>query len=95
MTDPGERRRVRVEVRGRVQGVAFRAHTAEGARQRNVDGWVRNRSDGSVEACLEGAPEDVSAVLRQMSVGPTYAEVTALTASEEPPTGESGFAIRR
>ena len=52
---PQAKLRVRVVVRGRVQGVAFRAHTADQARRAGVTGWVRNRPDGSVEAAFGGA----------------------------------------
>lgn len=87
-------RRVQVIVRGRVQGVAFRAHTADGARRVGVAGWVRNREDGSVEAVFEGSPEAVDAALALVRRGPRLAQVADLAVREEPARGERGFAIR-
>jgi acylphosphatase len=57
-----EHKRVHLWITGRVQGVFFRAHTRDQARQLGLSGWVRNREDGSVEALAEG-PE---AALRQL-----------------------------
>src|SRR3989442_11517189 len=54
---------LRVVVRGIVQGVLFRASMSEVARANRVDGWVRNRPDGAVEALLEGAEIDIRKVL--------------------------------
>ncbi|HMB51510.1 MAG TPA: acylphosphatase, partial [Natronoarchaeum rubrum] len=49
-----ERTRAHVFVSGRVQGVFYRANTRENARERGVDGWVKNLEDGRVEAVFEG-----------------------------------------
>lgn len=87
-------RRVRVVVRGRVQGVAFRAHTAEAAERAGVAGWVRNRGDGSVEALFVGAPEAVDAMLDFVRRGPRFARVHAVEEHEAPAEDVSGFAIR-
>ncbi len=88
-------RRVRVIVHGRVQGVAFRAHTAEQARRSGVAGWVRNRPDGSVEAAFEGAAGPVEALLAFVRRGPGSARVDAVDAIDEPPEGADRFEIRR
>ena len=74
-TDPGHERRIRVTVTGRVQGVWYRAWTAEEARDLGLDGWVRNRSNGSVEAVLAGSRKDVNAMLRLLEEGPPLAVV--------------------
>jgi acylphosphatase len=95
MTDPPGPRRVRVIVRGRVQGVAFRYHTAEQARRAGVSGWVRNRADGSVEAAFEGEPSSVEALLAFVRAGPRFARVDGIEQFEEPPAGEAAFQIRR
>ena len=55
MGDAPERKAVKVRILGRVQGVWFRAWTAEEATRRGLAGWVRNRRDGSVEAFFAGA----------------------------------------
>jgi acylphosphatase len=89
-----EARRVRVIVRGRVQGVAFRAYTAHEARRAGVVGWVRNRADGSVEAAFEGARGGVDALLAFVRRGPRAARVDDVEVIEEPLTGDAQFEIR-
>ena len=86
-------RRVRVVVRGRVQGVAFRYHTAEQARRAGVAGWVRNRPDGSVEAAFEGEPSGVEALLAFVRRGPRSARVDGVEEFEETPSGAMRFEI--
>ena len=78
-------RRVRAIVSGRVQGVAFRATTAEQATQLGVVGWVMNRSDGSVEIEAEGAPEQVAALLAWCEQGPPHARVSRFVVEELTP----------
>jgi acylphosphatase len=67
-----------VSVRGRVQGVGYRAFVEHHARQRGLEGWVRNRSDGSVEAVFAGAQESVEGMIQACAVGPLGAKVDAL-----------------
>ena len=86
------RRRVRVQ--GRVQGVAFRAYTQQEARRAGLAGWVRNASDGSVEAVFEGPPASVEALVVFCRRGPPAARVDGVEVSEEAPQGLSGFEIR-
>ena len=86
---------VAVRVTGRVQGVGYRAWAADEARRRGLRGWVRNHSDGSVEALLSGSPDGVAAMLEALRAGPSAAavrEVTAAPADETPP---AAFEIRR
>jgi acylphosphatase len=59
-----------------------------------VAGWVCNRSDGAVEAVLEGPAEAVDRVLRFLEIGPQRAQVETVEVSEEPPEGLSGFQVR-
>jgi acylphosphatase len=89
----GQSRR-RVVVRGRVQGVFFRGSTRERARAHGVAGWVSNRSDGAVEAVLEGPAEAVERVVRFMETGPPAAHVTEVEVSAEEPEGLTGFSLR-
>jgi acylphosphatase len=85
---------VRVRIRGRVQGVGFRAWLAGHARRLCVGGWVRNRRDGSVEAVFSGAPEDVEAMVALAREGPRYAEVEGVEVSrDEPPARAVSFEI--
>ncbi|HEY7230101.1 MAG TPA: acylphosphatase [Pseudolabrys sp.] len=67
-----------VFVRGRVQGVGYRAFVEDEARQRGLRGWVRNRRDGSVEAVFAGSPVEVEAMIEACRRGPFSARVTAL-----------------
>ena len=87
-------RRVRVTVSGRVQGVFFRVTCAERAREAGVAGWVRNRSDGSVEAVFEGHDGDVAELVSWCREGPPMAGVTHVDEEELEPTGEQGFTLR-
>ena len=85
--------RCRVVVEGRVQGVWYRDTCRQEAARRRVGGWVRNLPDGRVEAVFEGEPDDVAALVEWAGRGPARAQVTAVTATDEPPEGEAGFAI--
>jgi len=81
-------------IRGRVQGVSFRAWAARQAETKGVDGWVRNREDGGVEAILAGEADAVRQVVEACRVGPQLAVVTdliELPADEDP---GAGFHIR-
>lgn len=70
---------IRVRIIGTVQGVWFRAWTREEARDLGLDGWVRNRLDGSVEAVLAGQNRDVVTMLALLASGPPLAHVEKLT----------------
>ncbi len=69
-------RTVHVIVRGEVQGVGFRAFAEREARALGLDGWVRNRRDGTVEALLSGEAAVVERMLIALRVGPPNAAVT-------------------
>jgi acylphosphatase len=62
-------------IRGRVQGVGYRAWVDYQARRRGLQGWVRNRRDGSVEALFEGAGEIVADMIASCRNGPPSARV--------------------
>lgn len=87
-------KRAHVVISGRVQGVYFRAHTRDIARKFNVNGWVKNREDGKVEAVFEGNEEDVKAVLDWCHDGPPSALVSGVDLKWEEHKGElKGFEI--
>jgi acylphosphatase len=86
-------RRVRVRIAGRVQGVFFRASCAEEARRLGLAGWVRNASDGRVEAAFEGSDRAVEMMLRWCRSGPSLAIVDDVHELDEEPRGEHGFRI--
>ena len=89
-----EMTRRRVIVHGRVQGVFFRDSIRDRANAHGVAGWACNRSDGAVEAVLEGPPEAVERVVRFAQTGPPQAQLSDVEVSEEEPEGLSGFKVR-
>ena len=83
----------RVEIYGRVQGVWFRAWTEKTARNKGLSGWVRNRSDGSVEALIVGPANEVEAMIGECSQGPPAARVDDVV--RQVYTGEDASQIYR
>lgn len=80
---------------GRVQGVFFRDSLREEAERVDVSGWVCNRSDGAVEAVLEGTADGIGAVIAWCRTGgPPRARVDDVAVFEETPEGLFGFEIR-
>ena len=90
-----ERTRAHVFVSGRVQGVFYRANTREQARERGVDGWVRNLDDGRVEAVFEGPPDAVEAMVEWCHEGSSRASVADVDVEYGDPEGVEGFEVRR
>lgn len=88
-----EVRRVRAIVSGRVQGVFYRAECADRARALRLGGYVRNRPDGTVEACFEGQAERVEAMIAWCRQGPPLARVQDVRVVDEPPAGDPEFRI--
>jgi acylphosphatase len=86
----GEKARVHLFVRGVVQGVSFRAYTADEARRLGVKGWVRNVPDGRVELEAEGERRSLEALVRWCEVGPPAARVDGVDAEWGPFRGELG-----
>ena len=68
-------RTVRLHIIGKVQGVGFRAWIEDAARARGLLGWVRNRSDGSVEAVLSGNAQAIAEMAEACETGPRLASV--------------------
>ncbi len=67
-----------LRITGKVQGVAFRYHMSDKARGLNLTGWVRNRSDGSVEAFCQGSEDSVEIITKWCRFGPPNAGVDHL-----------------
>jgi acylphosphatase len=82
-----------VHVTGRVQGVWFRAWTRQQAEARGISGWVRNRSDGSVEAVIAGPDDAVDAMIAALREGPPAAKVMDIRITEAEAPAEPGFHI--
>lgn len=85
------RKAVRVCITGRVQGVWFRAWTVEQAYALNLDGWVRNRRDGSVEAVFAGVADTVDDMIGRCRIGPPAAVVDRVTVTPETEAVAAGF----
>jgi acylphosphatase len=91
----GATKAVHLVVTGRVQGVFFRSSTREQGERTGVTGWVRNRSDGSVEAHIQGPPELVDALVDWCRRGPPTAHVeTAVVGPVAVDPTLTGFGIR-
>ena len=88
-----DRRTVRVRIEGGVQGVGYRYWTERVAGGLGLDGWVRNRRDGSVEAVFAGAADDVAQMLERCKDGPRSAYVTAVQVVEEGGDAPDGFDV--
>jgi len=71
-----------VVMRGRVQGVGYRAFVEHEALRLGLEGWVRNRRDGTVEAVLSGADDVIAAMIDACRRGPPAARVEAVDAKE-------------
>jgi acylphosphatase len=84
----------RVVVHGSVQGVFFRDTTRRKADQRGVSGWVRNCSDGTVEALFEGDADAVESMVAFAREGPRGASVERVDVSDASPEGSGGFEVR-
>ena len=87
------RRTVTVKIEGRVQGVYYRAWTHDTARSLGLDGWVRNASDGSVEAVFSGPAPAVEEMLKLCADGPRDAKVTDVTVTDEGGAPPPGFKV--
>ncbi|NYZ77166.1 acylphosphatase [Candidatus Micrarchaeota archaeon] len=87
--------RIRIFVYGDVQGVFFRSNSVSEANGLGLSGWVRNRSDGSVEIVAEGEKEKLEELLSWCRKGPGAARVDEVKYGWEKPAGEfSGFSAR-
>jgi acylphosphatase len=87
-----------VMIRGRVQGVGYRAWMEYAAIQYGLEGWVRNRRDGAVEAVFSGPAEVVARMIEACRRGPPAARVDAVDARDATPDelamrGRERFAV--
>ena len=90
-------RRVRVRIRGRVQGVFFRAEARSRAESLGLAGWIRNAPDGSVEAVFAGPEGRVDSIVGWCRRGPSGARVDEVEVEPagpySPPDGARGFRV--
>jgi acylphosphatase len=82
---------IRLRIKGRVQGVGYRAWLEREARSRGLRGWVRNRRDGTVEALLIGEDDAVEAVIAACTRGPRLAKVTGIERIRADDDGSTEF----
>ncbi|MGJ5181527.1 acylphosphatase [Bradyrhizobium oligotrophicum] len=87
-----DRTMVHVMIHGRVQGVGYRAWVEDQAILNGLEGWVRNRTDGSVEAVFAGPADDVAAMVGACRKGPPAARVDRVV--DEPATADQ-LVLRR
>lgn len=87
-------RRIRAIVSGRVQGVSYRASTAEQAAKLGLVGWVRNVDDGTVELEAEGEDAQIATLITWCHDGPPHAVVSRVAVEELAPVGGDHFDVR-
>jgi acylphosphatase len=83
---------IRVVIRGRVQGVGYRAWAEQEALRHDLEGWVRNRRDGTVEAVFSGPDEAIATMLAACRHGPRGAQVAAVDVEQ---AAADSLALRR
>ena len=84
----------KLRIHGEVQGVWFRAWSAEAARELGLRGWVRNRRDGTVEMLVHGEPDAVEQMIARCRVGPPAARVVRIDVEETAEEAPAGFEKR-
>ncbi|MGF1492926.1 MAG: acylphosphatase [Microcoleaceae cyanobacterium] len=87
--------RAHVWISGQVQGVGFRISTLNTAMEFGLGGWVKNLSDGRVEAVFEGDPSQVEVMIQWCHHGPPAAMPQQVMTEYEPPEGLQKFTIIR
>jgi acylphosphatase len=91
-----EKRRATLRIRGKVQGVYYRESSRREAMRLGLTGWVRNLSDGSVEAVAEGSPEALEEFIAWCRQGPPQARVTDVERVDSEARGDfSTFIVER
>lgn len=83
-----------MRVAGRVQGVGYRAWATQVAAQLGLRGWVRNRSDGTVEMLVTGPDDAVAAMIEAAHQGPPAAQVSEVRVIDDQDDGSAGFVSR-
>ncbi|HLN46943.1 MAG TPA: acylphosphatase [Magnetospirillaceae bacterium] len=80
--------RIHLRIRGRVQGVFYRASAVEQARDLGLTGWIRNRHDGSIEVIAEGSSDSLSVFRSWCQHGPPGANVREVDETKASASGE-------
>jgi acylphosphatase len=92
--EASDRRTVRVRLEGHVQGVGFRYWTERAASDLGLDGWVRNRRDGGVEAVFSGGADAVARMIERCHQGPPSGRVDFVKVMDEAHVPQPGFEVR-
>ncbi len=90
----GATRTVRLRIEGRVQGVGYRMFVERNAGALGLDGWVRNRRDGGVEAVVSGDAATVDELIARCRAGPPASRVDRIEVLAEDEVVTPGFAVR-
>jgi len=86
---------VHLLIKGKVQGVYYRASAREEAQALGLTGWVRNTPEGDVEAVASGDQVSIDKFIAWCHRGPRQSKVVSVEVSQLPEEGFEGFAIRR
>lgn len=86
---------VQLLIKGRVQGVYYRASAKDKADELGVTGWVRNTRDGDVELLAVGSQDRIEAMIRWCHIGPPASKVTAVEVRSLPEQACDGFSVLR
>ncbi len=90
-----EKIRAHVVVSGRVQGVYYRQNAVKQAQKLGLSGWIRNLSDGKVEAVFEGGKENVEKIVNWAKKGPFFSRVSSLKIDWQEYKGEfNNFGVK-
>ena len=95
MANTPEIRSVRVRIGGHVQGVSYRAWTRRRAEAHRLSGWVRNLTDGAVEAMFSGPADAVATMLEECRRGPRLARVHIVEVLDDAEPLAGPFTIKR
>ena len=88
------KRTVRLRIEGRVQGVGYRMFVERAAAALGLDGWVRNRRDGGVEAVVAGTSTAIDEIIARCKIGPSAARVDRVEILAEDEAVAPGFTVR-
>jgi len=85
---------LRIRIEGYVQAVGYRNFVIAEARKLKLDGWIRNRADGTVEVLVSGGTKDVEAIVAACMRGPAGSRVNNVELHKAEPPEEKGFQRR-
>ncbi|HEY3639207.1 MAG TPA: acylphosphatase [Rhizomicrobium sp.] len=91
MSDETDITTLRLRIEGSVQAVGYRNFAIDEARRLELDGWIRNRSDGTVEALASGSTKSVEAFVAACMRGPAGARIKNVDLHKADPPAERGF----